>query len=247
MDREYLGPEPLKEELAKVKDNYLKLKAEVQAWQQELGEIVAKEVQVAQTPPYFTLDKLPEERVVELWYRLNQVAGELLAVQDLKILMQKYKQGEQLEDSLVARLHLALAGVAEAVSRKIAPQQEVDQEKESNQPYGPCPVCGEKSFVTFLTPPVGKRYQKCLICSHQRPVKASGCACCGSEDAKKQTYLQAEEYPGIEIAVCSDCGSYFKQIDLRKIMVKDFVWEDLKTLSLNYAAENWLAGQKGWH
>ncbi|NMA69804.1 MAG: formate dehydrogenase accessory protein FdhE, partial [Desulfitobacterium sp.] len=100
-----------------------------------------------------------------------------------------------------------------------------------------------KHFMTLLTPPVGKRYQRCLVCSYERPVNASGCACCGSMDAKKQTYLNSPEYPSIEVAICSDCDSYFKQVDLRNGMVEDLLWEDIRTLPLNYAAEKWLAEQ----
>ena len=101
--------------------------------------------------------------------------------------------------------------------------------------------------MTLLTPPVGKRYQKCLICSYQRPINASGCACCGNIEPKKQTYLKSDSYPGIEVGVCSDCGWYFKQVDLRVLKVQDLVWEDIRTMPLNFAAEKWLAGQKGWN
>lgn len=241
MDKKHLNNEPGEQHLVRVRENYLKLKAEILGWQQKQGANLKSVVKLAENAPYLSLASLPEEYIVSLWQRLNEAAGAPQEDVELQNLLHKFKQGESLEDPLVARLQLALAGVAQLVC-----QQLVKEPGESNQPFGSCPVCGEKHFVTLLAPPVGKRYQKCLICSYQRPVNASGCASCGSEEAKKQTYLQTEEYPGVEVAVCSDCGSYFKQFDLRKLSVEDLLWEDIRTMPLNYAAENWLAGQKGW-
>ncbi|AGA70387.1 uncharacterized protein involved in formate dehydrogenase formation [Desulfitobacterium dichloroeliminans LMG P-21439] len=228
--------------LSAVRENYLKLQAEIQLWQESQAPEVVAGVQLAQTSPYFTLDSLPEDSIVELWQRLNQVAGEPQEAAVLRILLHKFKDGETLEDANAARLQLALAGIAQLIC-----QTSINTPSEENQSFGTCPVCGEKHFMTVLARPLGKRYQKCLVCSYQRPVGASGCASCGSEDAKKQTYLKSEKYPGIEIGVCSDCGSYFKQVDLRELNTQDLVWEDIRTMPLNYAAEQWLAGQKGWN
>ncbi len=224
--------------LAAVKNTYQKLQKEIKLWQQEKASDTIANVSLAPVSPFFTLNSLPEESILDLWQRLNNVVDKPLNEGDLRILLDKYKNGEPLEDSISARLQLALAGIAQVVCQNLVPTP-----GEQYQPFGSCPACGEKHFMTLLTPPVGKRYQKCLICSYERPVNASGCACCGSTDAKKQTYLKSEQYPSIEVAVCSDCGSYFKQVDLRKKVVEDLVWEDIRTVPLNYAAENWLAGQ----
>ncbi|MEL1136200.1 formate dehydrogenase accessory protein FdhE [Desulfitobacterium sp. THU1] len=241
MQRNIPNNELNEQHLAAVRENYLKLQAEIQLWQDSKAPEAVAAVRLAQTSPYFTLDSLPEDSIIELWERLNQVAGDPREGVELRVLLHDFKRGETLEDAIAARLQLALAGVAQACQTRVpAPSEE-------NQLFGACPVCGEKHFMTVLARPLGKRYQRCLVCSYQRPVNASGCASCGSEDAKNQTYLKSANYPGIEVCVCSDCGSYFKQVDLREMNVQDLVWEDIRTMPLNYAAEQWLAGQKGWN
>ncbi|AFM01907.1 MULTISPECIES: formate dehydrogenase accessory protein FdhE [Desulfitobacterium] len=242
MQTNNLNTELEEQHLAAVKDNYLKLQAEIKLWQREQAPGAVAEFQLASASPFFTLDSLPEESIIDLWQRLNRVADEPQEKADLRILLDKFKNGEPLVNPAAARLQLALAGVARMICQHLVPNP-----GEANQPFGTCPVCGEKHFMTLLAPPVGKRYQQCLVCGYQRPVNASGCACCGSMEAKKQTYLKSEQYPGIEVAVCSDCGSYFKQVDLRELSVEDLVWEDIRTMPLNYAAEKWLAGQNGWN
>ncbi|WP_084078810.1 formate dehydrogenase accessory protein FdhE [Desulfitobacterium chlororespirans] len=237
-----LTTEQEEQHLVAVKDNYLKLQGEIKLWQQEHASSLAADFQLKPASPRFTLDNLPEESIIDLWQRLNQVADEPQEKADLRTLLEQFKQGDPLDNPAAARLQLALAGVAQMLCQHLVPKP-----GEDNQPFGTCPVCGEKHFMTLLAPPVGKRYQQCLVCGYQRPVDASGCACCGSMDAKKQTYLKSEQYPGMEVAVCADCGSYFKQVDLRELSVDDLVWEDIRTMPLNYAAEKWLAGQHGWN
>lgn len=227
------------EMLSKVRENYRKLQKEVKLWLEEKASAGQKIIGAAEKPPYFTLNELSEEQVVELWYRLNRVAGETRSTEELYKLLDEFKTDNSgFDPSLSSRLYLALSGVAQLVYQQLQlPVQEEDQ------PVGPCPVCGDNKYMAVLTPPVGKRYLHCLVCSHKRPVMTSGCVNCGSEKAANQIYLKSDEFPGFEVAACLDCGTYFKQLDLQEVQADDFVWEDIRTLPLNYAAEQWLAEQ----
>jgi len=228
-----------KEQLRKVQENYRNLQKEVKIWLEEKASAGQKIIGAAEKTPYFTLNELPEELIVDLWHRLNQIAGETKSTEDLSELLDEFKKDNAGQDpSLSSRLLLALSGVAQLAYQQLhLPVQEEDQ------PVGPCPVCGDNKFMAVLTPPVGKRYLHCLVCSHKRPVMTTGCVNCGSEEAAKQIYLKSEEFPGLEVAACLDCGTYFKQLDLQELPADDLVWEDIRTLPLNYAAEQWLAEQ----
>lgn len=229
------------EQLIEVKKKYQKLRTEIRTWQQEKGLNGLEGLRPDKFSPYFTLDSLPEEQVLELWQRLNQASGETTDIVELYNFWTEFKSGKIGDNhSLFSRLHLAISGAAQLGCQQLQLSLE-----EEDQPIGPCPVCGADKFMATLVPPVGKRYLHCLVCNYKRPVMSSGCARCGSEEASKQTYLNSEDFPGIEMAACLDCGSYFKQLDLRELNVEDLVWEDIRSLPLNYAAEQWLAEQGG--
>lgn len=191
-------------------------------------------------PPYFTLTELPEGLVFELWQRLNAVLGIQLGNQELEKLLVDFKGNGTLPDGeMLARLHFAFSGVAELARRQFSAQEL----EAAGQGWGrvSCPVCGEDTRVALLLPPVGKRHLSCRVCGHEWSTKRVGCILCGSEEAKDQTYLHSDSYPGVEMVVCLACGEYFKEIDLRERASEDCVWEDVRTLPLNYAAEQWLA------
>ncbi len=54
-------------------------------------------------------------------------------------------------------------------------------------------------------------------------------------------FKKNEAFPGIEMVVCQLCGQYFKEIDTRESLVQDYIWEDIRTLPLNFATELWLS------
>lgn len=226
--------------LLKIKKNYLKLQQEISLWQQEEGSAILDSFRPAGLPPHFTPDSLPEEKILALWQRLNEISGENVGERELRTLWKEFKEGKAIENKpLFSRFKLAFSGVAQLACKQL--QLPIAEE---NQAIGPCPVCGNEEFISTLVPPVGRRYLHCLLCSYERPVMTSGCVHCGSEEASKQIYLQSEEFPGVEMVACLECGSYFKQLDLRGLTAEDLVWEDIRTLPLNYAAEQWLAEQE---
>lgn len=210
----------------------------IKIWQQERGGFWGEKLRPADTPPYYSNINLPEDPVLELWLNLNDVAEADYPVEKLQKLLNEFKSGKEVNDlELLSRLQMSIKGVAELARTQLKPKQlDVLQAWESSN----CPVCKEKPVLSVLTPPVGKRYLHCMVCGQEWPGQRVGCIRCGSENASKQVYLHVEEFPGVEIAVCQECGEYFKEIDLRKVTVEDFIWEDIKTLPLNYAAENWL-------
>jgi FdhE protein len=229
-----------KQQLVTAKENYLRLKDEITLWQQEQGSAWADSLQPAESSPYFTLAGLPEELILDLWQRLDASSGESVSKPELLNLWHEFKDGKFVNEySLLGKLQLSLSGVAQLACKQLQLAELTE-----DQPFGPCPVCGEGGVIAFLVPPVGKRYLHCVICGHERPVKTTGCVHCGSGETSKQTYLNSEEYPGIEIVACEDCGAYFKQLDLRELTVDDLIWEDIRSLPLNYAAEQWLAERR---
>ncbi len=234
-----LAPDAVR--LAAAKETYLRLKQEVSSWQEERGPVWIGTILQAAAPPYYSLPDLPEEAVLELWQRLN-LAGDGIEVspETLRQLWREFRQGGSIpETTLLSRLYLALSGIVQVARDSLAP--DFGQEDQS---AGTCPVCGEEGGMALLVPPVGRRYLHCGICGHERPVRATGCVLCGSEDPRHQTYLETPEYPGVAVAVCRDCGGHFKEFDLRRLVVEDIMWEDIRTLPLNYAADKWLAEEK---
>ncbi|WP_368294396.1 formate dehydrogenase accessory protein FdhE [Dehalobacter sp. TBBPA1] len=222
--------------LSAVKENYLKMRAEITAWQKENNLKDLKLPSRSGQYPLFTINDLPENAIIDLWDRLNIVAEEKIDHSKLAVLQDEFSAGRiQGNEPLFSRLSLAIAGVAQAVYQQLPISASVD-----DQPMCPCPVCGEDNLMTTLDALNGKRFLHCLVCGNERPIKISGCIHCGSENSSQQTYLNSAEFPGVEVVVCLDCGQYFKEIDLRERRVEDLDWENIRTLPLHYAAEQWI-------
>ncbi|CAA7602190.1 Protein involved in formate dehydrogenase formation [Acididesulfobacillus acetoxydans] len=190
--------------------------------------------------PYFTIGRLPEKSVIELWHKLNAASGRACSPEETVQRFEQFKaSGTLAEADMLGRLRIALAGVAGLARRQYSAEE---LEAAGHNWLSPvCPVCGEQSLLSLVLPPVGKRHLFCRVCGHEWAGKRVGCILCGSEQAKEQTYLRSESYPGVEIVVCQTCGGYFKEFDARERWVDDWVWEDIRTLPLDYAAEKWLA------
>lgn len=225
---------------------YSLLNEEVRRWQDERGSFWMEELSPADTPPYYLLVDFPEMVVLELWQRLNRVKGVLVSESVLRETWNEFKADQPVSDpELLSCLQIALSGIAYLSRVRImetkkdmfnAPLQDLD-EIESIA----CPICGEGTVFSVLTPPNGKRCLHCTLCGHEWPTKRVGCIRCGNEEASHQNYLNSAEFPGIEVVACEACGQYFKELDLRLLSVVDYIWEDVRTLPLNYAAEQWLA------
>lgn len=229
---------------------YRQLKQEVDAWRQERGSYWLANLCLAEEPPYLPIVDLPQDAIIELWQRLNISAKVEITDPALWEMWEQLKQGQNTMDpEMASRLQIAVSGVAKLASQTVdekgVPEQKYNPRASENPEHNitACPVCGEISTLTVLTEPDGKRMMHCITCSFEWPVQRTGCLFCGSEDAKQLLYLDNEAFPGIEMAVCEVCGQYFKEIDGRKLLVKDYVWEDLRTLPLNYATELWLENQ----
>ncbi|MDP4127571.1 MAG: formate dehydrogenase accessory protein FdhE [Bacillota bacterium] len=219
---------------------YSLFKREVGRWRDERGSYWAKNLIPAESPPYYPRQSLPEKAIFELWNRLNRVVGLNVSQADLEQKWEEFKDSQFLQDSkLLSCLQIAISGVAR-ITRETNSNLR-DFPLESCSESSDCPFCGERAGVSVLIPPSGHRLLHCSLCGHEWPTKRIGCIRCGGEEASKQNYLRAEEFPGVELVVCEGCGHYFKEWDLRVHHVDDFIWEDVKTLALNYAAEEWVA------
>jgi len=225
---------------------YQSLKQEVSNWHQERSSHWLATLVLAQKPPYLPIMDLPEDAIIELWQRLNTAAGAQISDAEAREYWKQFKDGQTtMNPELLSRLHLAQSGVAQLAANQ-AKAQGVPaiglRYIASDDPTTSyiCPVCDEVSTLAILSKPNGHRIMHCTSCGFEWTVRRAGCLYCGSEDAKQQTYLKNEEFPGIEMAVCQACGHYLKEIDARKLTVLDYMWEDLKTLPLNFAAEFWL-------
>lgn len=225
---------------------YSLLKEEVRRWQDERGSYWMKDLNPAQTPPYYPLVDFPEMVVLELWKRLNRLIGVLVSEAVLKETWNEFKSGQPVPDpELLSCLQIALSGIANLSRARImetkkdlfnAPLQGLNEAESTG-----CPICGESVAFSVLTPPNGKRYLHCTLCGHEWPTTRVGCIRCGRGEALQENYLNSGEFPGIDVVACEACGQYFKELDLRLLSVADYIWEDVKTLPLNYAAEQWLA------
>lgn len=228
---------------------YSLLKDEVRHWQGERGSYWSERLSPAETFPYYPLVDLPENAVLELWQRLNRVVGVFVKDSDLKKNWHEFKAAQPVTDTdMFSRLYIALSGVAQFYREMIAETkkdvlnngtQDHQIETSGDRTGTACPICGEVIELSVLAPPNGKRYMHCKLCGYEWSAKRVGCIRCGSEQASEQIYLHTEEFPGVEMVVCQVCKQYFKELDLRILSVKDIVWEDLRTLPLNYAAEQW--------
>jgi len=215
---------------------YNLLNEEVRHWQDERGSFWIEELSPAETTPYYPLGDFPDMVVLELWKRLNRIIGVLVSESVLTETWNEFKVGQPVSDpELLSSLQIALSGIAHLLRVK-GPLLALDVVNSAG-----CPICGESAALSVLTPPNGKRCLHCTICGHEWPTPRVGCIRCGSDEASKQNYLKAEEFPGIEVVACEACGQYFKELDMRLLSAVDYIWEDVRTLPLNYAAEQWLA------
>lgn len=235
------------ESIKQAYQKYQDLKIAVDHWQQERSSHWLGVMVLAQKPPYLPILDLPEDAIIELWQRLNIAAGASITDAEARELWKQFKDGQAtMNPELLSRLHLALGGVAQLAANK-AKSQGVPaiglSYIASDDPTTSylCPVCGEASTLAILMQPNGHRHLHCNTCGFEWTVKRMGCLYCGNEDAKQLTYLKNEEFSGIEVAVCQVCGHYLKEFDERQLKVKDYMWEDLRTVTLNFAAERWLS------
>lgn len=241
MNEQKLHEDAYDSEMSALQEAYQKLLTVVRQWQRERGEYWAQEFVPNKSLPYFPPENLPEGAVLEVIGRLLEANNRPVDAEELRSLWNRFILGQDLEDAeLLSLFNLAIHATLE-LARKHLPE---DLRKcAENEETHLCPICGEEPSLTVLTPPVGKRYLHCTKCGHDWPGKRIGCIHCGSEEATEQTYLKNDNFPGIEIIACQACGKDFKELDLRERTVEDFVWEDIRTLPLNYAAEKWLNEQ----
>ncbi|WP_407308983.1 formate dehydrogenase accessory protein FdhE [Desulfosporosinus sp. SB140] len=235
--------------LGEAYQTYTLLKEEIRAWREERGSFWLEKLNPADIPPYFPLGNLPETAIFELWLKLNRVMGEDTSEFILRETWLNLKVGRSIVDvELLSTLRLALSGIAQLARSSIILENRNDFVGRQLEPNGingyegtSCPVCGEKATLSVLTPPQGKRFLHCSLCGQEWPMMRVGCIRCGWKEASEQNYLYTKDYPGIDLVTCEACGQYFKEFDLRQLTVEDLVWEDMKTLPLNYAAEQWLS------
>lgn len=228
-------------ELAELNKVYQKLQNVISQWQKERGQHWAKNLIPNRMYPYFSLSSIPEEPILELVERLLEESKWHGSAEELHSLWSRYLFEQRLEDSeLFSRFTLAVQGVL-GLARRCLPEDLLLAA--GNETGQVCPICGQEAGLALLVPPVGKRVLHCTSCGHEWPGKRIGCIHCGSEEASEQTYLKNEDFPGVEIVVCQTCGGSFKEVDLRERKVEDLVWENIRTLPLNYAADKWLHEQ----
>lgn len=214
---------------------YSILKEEVKHWQDERGSFWTERLSPVKAPPYYPIKELPEEAVLELCQRLNQVSDVIVSDSVLWETWNKLKASQLVTNTeLLSRMQIALGGVAQLYRRTII-ETEMGSESRS------CPICDELAGVSVISPPTGKRSLHCSMCGHEWLAKRIGCVRCGSEEASKLHYLNSVEYPGIEMIVCQTCRQYSKEYDFRVKNVEDLDWDNIRTLPLDFAAEKWLA------
>jgi FdhE protein len=228
---------------------YKLLQKEVEQWQQERGSYWLEALPWGKKPPYLPLMDLPEAAIIEVWQRLNLIAEVQIPDAELRKLWKQFRDGQiVMNPEMISRLQMSISGVAQLAGKKAKMRGVPALDRgyiASDDPTASsiCPVCGEAATLAVLSQPHGHRTMYCTSCSFEWTVKRVGCLHCGSEDAKQQMYLKSEEFPGIEMAVCQVCGHYLKEIDSRMVSVQDYLWEEMRTLPLNFAAERWLAEQ----
>ena len=228
---------------------YCILKEEVERWNAERGIYWKKTIYLSKTFPYCPVNSFPKQAVLELWQRLNARTEILILESDIVEMWENYRRGQPLSNpKLLSTFNMTLRGIAQLVREKAMETNPAVSDKESlpevaaNKDYRSlCPICGERIIISVLSPTNGKRFLHCTLCDHEWSTNRVGCIICGNEDAFKQSYLQTQEFPGIEMVSCELCKQYVKEFDLRVISVQDYLWEDIKSLPLNYATELWLA------
>ncbi|MDO4540244.1 MAG: formate dehydrogenase accessory protein FdhE [Syntrophomonadaceae bacterium] len=242
---------PKDENVEAAYQNYTMFKQEVDKWRQERGAHWLGQLDFAEQAPYLPVQDLPVEAITELWQRLNALVEVKASDAELKSIWEQFSQTpeglDMLDEAAAARLIMAVRGVAGLAGRMAkdmkVPENEGISAAGASRSAVVCPVCSEVTELAILAPPNGKRIMHCTTCGFEWPVYRVGCVHCGNGDAKQHIFLKNENYPGIDMAVCKVCGQSFKEIDAREVAAKDYVWEDIRTLPLNYAAEQWMSEQ----
>lgn len=204
--------------------NYTVIKTAVDQWIKNRGDHwLPAFPPAAAAPPFYPLSALPQ-----------------LAVSELEGELEKALSGAAADIPRSREfLHLfALSGVAQLAHLHCKPWQASKEEDGARDfSHSVCPVCGERQLISALTSPVGKRHVHCPTCGAHWSASRIGCIRCGDKDPNNQLYLKSKEFPGVEVVYCKKCGEYFKEFDKREIDVDDFLWEDIRTLPLNFATE----------
>lgn len=227
-------------DMDKLHEVYQVLQEKIREWQEERGGYWVQRLIPDETYPYFSLNLLPKEPVLELAERLLEESGRLWSKEELQSAWNRYCLGQEFKDQeLFSKLAFAVQGVL-GLARKSLTQNLLQTGNYTGQV---CPICGQEAGLAVLVPPVGKRMLHCTQCGHEWPAKRVGCIHCGDEEASEQTYLKNDLFPGVEIVFCHTCGRDFKEVDLRQRKVEDFAWEEIRTLPLNYALEKWINEQ----
>lgn len=209
--------------------NYTAVREIVDQWLDERGAYWEPFLSFSPTPPFCAIEQLPNEAISELESRLIEaLPAEIVSTADANI---KF---------------FSVSGVARLARRKFEGEKQPASDGSTPEPVAQegdivthCPLCGEHHLISVLIPPVGKRHFHCTTCGTELPTRRVGCIRCGNDNAKQQTYLKSENYPGVEVVVCDNCHDIFKEFDLREISVTDYLWKDIETLPLTLAAENW--------
>lgn len=231
---------PEDETVEAVYKKYKFLKQEVEHWQQERSSYWTNMINLTEEAPFLPLAELPSDAVIELWQKLNVAAKFIVSDSELREIWQKLENKQNaMDEAMATRLQMAISGVAQIAS-KLATEKNVIPARQ-HQNTAICPVCGEICMLAVITPPDGHRIMHCTMCGFEWKVKRIKCLHCGSEDEKQQMYLKNKNFPGIEMVACQLCGQYVKEVDARDLQVKDYLWEDIRTLPLNFAVERWLA------
>ncbi len=223
---------------------YKQLKQTVKEWQQEDNSYWLKDLKLADTPPYISVKNLPLAAVTQLWQRLNTFSNLNISTSKLEEIWKQVEKNEKVTDEIdegvLLNLQLAINGVAGLAGQIVAEKNLLELETGNHHNNAVCPVCGELSSIVVLKAPNGNRVVHCNTCNLEWPSKRIGCIYCNETEPKKQMYLKNDAFPGIEVVACKSCGNYFKEIDARELVVEDYIWEDLRTIPLNYATELWL-------
>ncbi len=207
--------------------NYDLIHRAIEDWISEKGSCGKTLLIASPEPPYYPLATLPKELIEEVEGKIQEaLAGNT----------EDFPKSKEF-------FHLfALSGVAQFARRSCDIWNQAENSLATQDfHYSFCPVCGERQLISTLIPPVGKRHVHCPTCGAHWSTQRIDCIRCGDQEPKNHIYLQSDQYPGVEIVFCHSCGEYFKEFDLRERDIQDFLWEDIRTLPLNFAVENKLS------
>lgn len=224
---------------------YRQLRQIIEKWQQGDNSNWLEAIKLASSPPYISVKEFPVMPIIELWQELNSFSNIEFSNSKLGEIWEELKNGKNVADALaeevLLNLQLAINGVAQIIRQVVVEKMLLVDLEDTNQfDTTMCPICGETPSVVVLKAPNGHRVIHCSTCDFEWPALRIGCIYCNNTDAKEQMYLKNDIFPGIEAVACKSCGSFFKEIDTRELLVRDFIWEDLRTIPLNYATELWL-------